>query len=201
MRSIAKNDFDHALEYDRKALRLRKNMFGKEHPDTATSYNNVGVCYSKLGNKTKALEYYKEALEIRERLFTSEHLDKVQSYQNIASIYEYQGNYETALDYNFKALKNEEVIWGTEYKNISDSYNAIAWTYHLMGKYEEALPWAEKAVEAFPDNPVIIDTLATVYQGLSRYDEALEQFELCLKFKKEQNASEGSIRETEEKDC
>ena len=62
-----------------------------------------------------------------------------------------------------------------------------------MGKYNEALPWAEKAVEAYPDNPGGIDTLATVYQGLSRYDEALEQFELCLKLQKEQNIPEGSI--------
>ena len=68
-----------------------------------------------------------------------------------------------------------------------------------MGKYEDALPWAEKAVVASPNNPEIIDTLATVYQGLGRYDEAMEQFELCLKLKKEQEASEESIHETEEK--
>ena len=54
-------------------------------------------------------------------------------------------------------------------------------------------------MEAFPNNPGIIDTLATVYQGLGRYDEALEQFELCLKLQKEQGASEDSIHETEEK--
>ena len=79
-----------------------------------------------------------------------------------------------------------------------NAYNQVAWTYHLAGKYDEALPWAEKAVDASPQNPGIIDTLATVYQGLSRYDEALVQFELCLKLKKEQGASEESIHETEE---
>ena len=67
-----------------------------------------------------------------------------------------------------------------------------------MGKYEEALPWAEKAVEAFPQNPNIIDTLAIVYQDLGRYDEAMEQFELCLKLCKEQEDSE-DIHETEAK--
>lgn len=67
-----------------------------------------------------------------------------------------------------------------------------------MGKYEDALPWAEKAVAAFPGNPGIIDTLATVYQGLGRYDEALHQFELCLKLYKEQHNPEG-IQDTEAK--
>ena len=79
-----------------------------------------------------------------------------------------------------------------------EAYNGLAWDLHLIGKYDEALPWAEKAVEAFPETPYIIDTLASVYQDLGRYDEALEQFELCLKLYKEQEDSEG-IQETEEK--
>jgi len=37
------------------------------------------------------------------------------------------------------------------------------------------------------------------FQDLGRYNDALEQFELCLKLKKEQGASEADIRETEEK--
>ena len=78
------------------------------------------------------------------------------------------------------------------------AYNGLAWDLHLIGKYEEALPWAEKAVEAFPETPYIIDTLASVYQDLGRYDEALEQFELCLKLYKEQENSEG-INRTEAK--
>ena len=79
------------------------------------------------------------------------------------------------------------------------TYNELAWTLHLLGRYNEALPWAEKAVEAFSETPYVIDTLAAVYQDLCRYDEALEQFELCLKLKHEQNATDDSIHETEEK--
>lgn len=94
-----------------------------------------------------------------------------------------------ALEYYTKAAEQ-----GDEY-----AYNQVAWVFHLNEKYEEALPWAEKAVVAFPGNPNIIDTLATVYQDLGRYNESLEQFELCLKLKKEQGATEESIHETEEK--
>ena len=75
----------------------------------------------------------------------------------------------------------------------------MAWNLHLWGKYDEALPWAEKAAEAYPDNPDIIDTLASVYKDLGRYDDAIERFKLCLKLKKEQNGPEEKIRETEEK--
>jgi len=68
-----------------------------------------------------------------------------------------------------------------------------------MNKNEEALPWAEKAVRAFPENVYCIDTLASVYRGLGRYEEALNQLELCLKLMKEQNESEDIISKTEEK--
>ena len=83
-------------------------------------------------------------------------------------------------------------------QNYKESFNELAWYLHFSGKYEEALPWTEKAVEAFPQNANYIDTLATVYQDLGRYDEALEQFELCLKLYKEQENPEG-IQKTEEK--
>ena len=91
-----------------------------------------------------------------------------------------------------------EVFYGDEHPDTIISYKSIARICCLMGKYDEALPWAEKAVAAFPDNPNNIDTLATVYQGLGRYENAMEQFERCLKLYKEQDNAEG-IHETEEK--
>ena len=40
---------------------LREKMLGKEHPNTATSYNNIGTTYHYLGNHPKALEYHFKA--------------------------------------------------------------------------------------------------------------------------------------------
>ena len=227
----ALGDYDKALEYHKQALDIKEKVLGKEHPDTAMSYNNIGLVYHDLGNYDKALEYFKLALEIREKVLGKEHPDTAGSYNNIGILYKKLGNYDKALEYHKKALEIKEKVLGIEHPDTANSYyiigniymnlgnydkaldyyklaanqgyerayNELAWTYHLMGKYEEALPWAEKAVEAFPDNPGIIDTLATVYQGLGRYDFAMEQFEHCLKLQKEQNASEESLLETEDK--
>ena len=38
---------------------------GKEHPSTATTYNNTGLVYRDQGDYEKALEYYEKALAIR----------------------------------------------------------------------------------------------------------------------------------------
>ena len=107
----------------------------------------------------------------------------------------YSNGKGTEQDYN----KAAEWYQKAAEQGYKEAFNGLAWTYHLMGKYEDALPWAEKAVKASPQNPGIIDTLATVYQGLGRYNEAMEQFELCLKLQREQGATEESIQETEAK--
>ena len=184
-----KGDYGKALMYYGKALEIREKMLGIAHPNTATSYFSIGVAYNSKGKYNNALEYYMKALEIWEKVLGKEHPNTISSYGRIGYIYFILNNYDQALGWFSKAAERGHKF----------VYNELAWTYHLVGKYEKALPWAEKAVASFPNNAEIIDTLATIYQGLGRYDEALEQFELCLKLKKEQGANEDSIHETEEK--
>ena len=194
-----KGDYDKALECYLKALKARESVLGENHPDTAMSYNNIGIVYRNKGDYDKALECYLKALKIRESVQGQNHPNTAGSYNNIGLVYSDKGDYDKAREYYLKAVKIREAVLGENHPSTALSYNNISWTYHLMGIYEKALPWAEKAVAAFPNNPGIIDTLATVYQGLDRYDEALEQLELCLKLKEEQGASEADIHETEEK--
>ena len=194
-----KGDFDKALEYYLKAVKIKESVLGKNHSDTALSYNNIGSVYAKKCDYDKAMVYYLKALKIRESVLGGNHPDTATSYNNIGNVYSDKGDYAKALEYKLKALEIREKVLGEDHINTVYSYNDIAWTYHLLGKYDDALSYVEKAVKVSPDDANIIDTLATVYQGLGRYDEAMEQFELCLKLQKEENASEDSIRDTEEK--
>lgn len=153
----------------------------------AKAQNELGVKY-RLGlgvnqNNEKAFELYSKAAEQGFPIAQS----------NLGWMYAHgcgtELNCEKAIEWFLKAAK----------QGFKNAYNSLAWTYHLIGHYDEALPWAKKAVAAIPNNPGIIDTLATVYQDLGRYDEALEQFELCLKLKNERGDIEESIQKTEEK--
>ena len=36
-----KGDYERALEYYERALKIRMDLFGERHPDTATALNNV----------------------------------------------------------------------------------------------------------------------------------------------------------------
>jgi tetratricopeptide (TPR) repeat protein len=56
-----------------KALKIQEKVLGKNHPDTATTYNNIAITYYKQGKPQKALAYLEKALKIQEKVLGKEH--------------------------------------------------------------------------------------------------------------------------------
>ena len=78
-----KGDYGKALEYYSKALVISETSLGTEHPDTATSYNNIGWVYRAQGNYTTALDYYTKAYQIRKNKLGEDHHDTKESWECI----------------------------------------------------------------------------------------------------------------------
>jgi tetratricopeptide (TPR) repeat protein len=97
-------DYPRALEYSLKALAIREEALGTNHPDTAASYNNIGSVYSKMGDYPQALEYAFKALAIWEEVLGTNHPTTALSYNNIGLLYSDMGDTPQALEYYRKAL-------------------------------------------------------------------------------------------------
>lgn len=69
-----------------KALEIYKDVLREKHPDTASSYNNIGVVYDELGDYDKALKYYNKALEIRKDILGESHPFTQQVIENISEV-------------------------------------------------------------------------------------------------------------------
>ena len=80
---------------------IRKKILPENHPDIATSYNNVGYAYCKLG-ENKSLKYSLKALVIREKILPENHPDLSMSYNNVGCAYGQLGEYEKSLEYVIK---------------------------------------------------------------------------------------------------
>jgi tetratricopeptide (TPR) repeat protein len=50
-------------------------VFGEDHPDTASSYNNIGLVYKNMGNYMKAIEYLESSLMIKLKILEENHPD------------------------------------------------------------------------------------------------------------------------------
>ncbi|CAF1692108.1 unnamed protein product, partial [Adineta ricciae] len=73
------------------------------HPDLASSYNNIGMVYSDMGDYSKALEYYERASTIQQQSLPPNHPDLASSYNNIGMVYSDMGDYSKALEYYERA--------------------------------------------------------------------------------------------------
>ena len=82
------------------AFAINVKVLGKEHPDTATTYNNIAGVYARQGDYSKALEWYQKALAINEQGLGKDHPDTASTYNNIASVYDRQGDYPQALEWS-----------------------------------------------------------------------------------------------------
>ena len=175
-------DFDKALVYYEKSLKIKEEILGEGHPSTATTYNNIAVVYDAQGNYGEALEFYRKDLEIREKVLGLEHPSTATTYNNIAGVYKAQGNYGEALEFNRKALVIREKVLGLEHPDTAATYNNIAVVYKAQGNYGEALEFYRKALVIrekvlgleHPSTATTYNNIALVYESQGNYGKALE---------------------------
>ena len=59
--------YSEAIPIATRVLELRKKALGPDHPDTATSLNNLAELYRSMGDYAKAEPLYERALKISEK--------------------------------------------------------------------------------------------------------------------------------------
>ncbi|MBF0496957.1 MAG: CHAT domain-containing protein, partial [Deltaproteobacteria bacterium] len=131
-------------ENHKKALSIRLKVRGSEHPDTATSYNNIGSVYDHMGDYPKALDNFQKALAIYFKVLGPEDPNTATSYNNIGLVYAHMGDYPKALDQARKALPIAENSGAMELKwKVLD---LIGNCYAQQGQPGVAIFWGKQSV-------------------------------------------------------
>ncbi len=196
--SIHDSDFM-SLSYLKKALFTLKRNCSSNSSLMVELCNSIADIYIKQGNNNKALLFYQKKLTIQRNSLGYYCIETGMTYAIIGEIYNSKCDFSHALNYYHKALAIFERVKGESHPETISFYNEIAWNLHLLGKDKYALIWIRKVFPTYSKSHECIDTLASIYQGLGLNHLALEKYESCLKLKKEQNATEKSIQETEAK--
>ena len=66
-------EFSKALSYYEQSLEIRKVVLPPNHPNLATSYNNIGLLHHSTGEYSKALSYLQKAYDIDVKVLPSTH--------------------------------------------------------------------------------------------------------------------------------
>ena len=115
------NDLFNSIENYRKALDIRREILGNEHPLTALACNNIGSVNYRAGNYQKALEYHLEALEIKRKL--ADKADLAFACNKAAMDNEALGDKEHALEYYEQAL---EIYSSIDHSDADEIRQSIA---------------------------------------------------------------------------
>ena len=114
-----------------KAMAILERVLPPDHPDFATSLNNLAATYSALGDFRKALEYHLKSLSIFEKVLPSDHPHLATAYNNVGYTYGELGQYPQALDYIKKSLSIFEKSLPKGHPDIERTRKAVS-TYQMM---------------------------------------------------------------------
>ncbi|MEH2369736.1 tetratricopeptide repeat protein [Nostoc sp.] len=172
--------YNQALPWWKQCLEVTKKRLGEEHPDVATSLNDLALLYNSQGRYSEAESLHVQALALRRKLLGEEHPDVAQSLNNLALLYDSQGRYSEAEPLYVQALALRRKLLGEEHPDVAESLNNLAFLYYSQGRYSEAEPlfiqalalWRKLLGEEHQYVALSFNNLATLYHFQGRYSEA-----------------------------
>ena len=145
---------------------LAERLYGKESPQMASLYNNIGRVYTELNRYYEALTYLKKELAILDNVPSR---DKSAAYHDIVVVYKKLKKYDKALEYLKKSEDYYHSILDQQSpetrQRLAQIYNTIGGIYMDLEKLQESLEMYKKALELQQD--VVIQNVAVLNDAQS----------------------------------
>ncbi|MCZ7669410.1 MAG: tetratricopeptide repeat protein [Chloroflexi bacterium] len=177
-----------ARPFYERALAIREQALGPDHPDTAQSLNNLGALHSAMGNLSEARPFYERALAIREQALGSDHPDTARSLNNLGALHRAMGNLSEARPFYERALAINEQALGPDHPDTARSLNNLGYLHRAMGNLSDARPFYERALAIteqalgpdHPDTARSLNNLGSLLQDMGNLSEARPFYERAL---------------------
>jgi tetratricopeptide (TPR) repeat protein len=181
--------YNEAIPLATEVLRILETSLGPDHPDVATSLNDLAGLYRAQGNYGAAEPLYQRALRIYETALGPDHRWVATSLNNLAVLYREQGNYGAAEPLLQRALRIWESALGPNHPNVATSLSNLAALYRAQGNYSAAEPLYQRALRIREtalgsDHPSValnLNNLAFLYQVQGSYGAAEPLFQRALR--------------------
>ncbi len=177
-------DYDTAIYYFLKEIKIYKELYGLEHPITLRSFNTIGSANGEKGDYPTALKYLLGTLVIWQTKISPEDETAAQLLNNIGNVYSLMNNQDKALDYYLRVLFIYKKISDNDSLEIAGTYNNISNVYQLQEKYNQALDYSCKALAIYIKNlgskhlntAGIYNNIGGIYYKMDFNDKALEYY-------------------------
>lgn len=169
-----------AEEHLKRALQIRQEHLGEEHPYTLSVMHQLIIQYWEQARYKEGELLAIKGLEGRRRVFGEEDQKTLYSMNILALIYQGQGRYDEAETLRTELLELSHSALGEEHDATLLAMGNLAFLYTSQGRYDEAERLYLKTVEISPlvrgvDHPYTLggmSGLASLYLKQGRYEEA-----------------------------
>jgi tetratricopeptide (TPR) repeat protein len=163
-----------------RAVHIREQAQGPDHPEVARVLNYLAVLYWHQGKYAEAEPLLQRVLSIREQRLGLDHTDTAGALNNLAVLYGSQGKYAEAEPLLQRVLSIREQRLGLDHTDTATTLNNLALLYREQGKYAQAEALYLRALGVHeqtlgPEHirvAQVLNNLAEVYRDQGRDREA-----------------------------
>ncbi len=194
---LGRADYATALRLFQRTIAIDEKVYGADHPEVATTYNNLGSLLIDMGDLPNARVFIEKAIAINE-IYGTDHLDVARDYSNMGQVLKDLGDHPNSRIYHEKALAIFEKRHGENHPDVATTYNNLGLLFQTMGDlpnskiyYEKALAIGEKTLG--PDHPDVAQSynnLGALYFALKDFIRAKNYFERSLEIRLEKLGEE-----------
>ncbi|KAI8503840.1 hypothetical protein Bbelb_188110 [Branchiostoma belcheri] len=190
--------FEKGISFYKRALSVGNAIYGEIHPVFASILQNIGTCWSDLGDQRKAVSYHEQSLKMRKATDgeTTPHSDIASSLNNIGKCWCDLGDQRKAISYHEQSLKMAKAIHGetTEHPHIASSLNNLGACWNELGDHLKAIRYYEQSLNMIKHiyggttaHPVIassLNNIANCFRALGNHGKAIRYHKQSLKMRK-----------------
>ena len=137
-----------ALPLSERALKLRRENLGPDHPDTLTSIDDVSEVLRSLGKLADAEAYARESLATRRRTLGDDHRDTTLSMNNLGLLLQQEGKLDEAAAVLRETLELKHRVLPKDDPELLPTLNNLGLVLQAQGRLAEAEPYFRELLEA-----------------------------------------------------
>ncbi len=164
-----------------RALKLRRQALGPQHPDTLISMNELAHTLQETGKYALAEALFNKVLATQIRARGSDHPDTLTTMNNLAiMVVRGHGDHSRAVALFTKVLEADRRVLGEEHSDTLAVMNNLAAEYLNQGKFVQAEQLYEKVVrikrrvlgDEHPSTLMSMGGLGVLYRDQGKFDQA-----------------------------
>jgi tetratricopeptide (TPR) repeat protein len=181
-----------ALLFQR-ALLLKEQALGPDHPDVVPALTSLATSYWMQGQSAQAEPLCQRAVRLCEQALEPDHPAGALALNRLAVLFMEQGKYAQAEPLLQRTLHIWEQAHGPDHPSVALVFNNLAVLFMEQGKYAQAEPFLQRALHIWeqvlgPDHydlALPLENLAELYTAQRKYVEARALLQRALQIREQ----------------